>query len=400
MESVTLLNLLKMATDRRASDLHLKVGNFPVLRIDGLLYPLHEFSKLSSEDTRQMAEKIMDEDQRKTFHEESEIDMAHSMPRLGRFRVNIYKQRGSIGLVFRLIPTKVLTIKDLLLPKVLENLALLPRGLILCTGTTGSGKTTTLASMVDHINTNKTVHVITIEDPIEYLHQDKLSMVNQREIGSDTNAFDKAMRSALRQDPDVILVGEMRDHPTVETALMAAETGHLVMSTLHTTDAMETVNRIISFFEPHHQHQVRIQLASVLKAVISQRLIPRLDGKGRVPAVEVMISTPLIRECIIDKDRTKYILDSMKQGISQYGMQTFDQSLFFLVKQNLISYQDALERTTNPDEFSMRFKGIQSAADMSLEAMEGNFSEYYGMADLGDDEQLPNIIDIDKKELI
>ncbi|MBN2056151.1 type IV pilus twitching motility protein PilT [bacterium] len=391
---MNLYNLLQTAAEKKASDIHLKVGNYPIMRIDGQLYPVESHKKLTAPGLEELAYRILNDEQRKSFETHREIDVAHSVSGLGRFRVNVYMQRGTVGLVFRVIPTKVATIRELLLPKVLENLAVLPRGLVLCTGSTGSGKTTTLASMVDHINASKTVHIMTIEDPIEYLHQDKKSLVNQREVGCDTDSFAQAMRSALRQDPDVILVGEMRDHATVETALMAAETGHLVLSTLHTTDAVETVNRVISFFEPHHQHQVRIQLASVLRGVISQRLIPRSDGKGRVPAVEVMISTPTIRDCIINPTRTKYIIDAMKQGIAQYGMQTFDQALFFLVKQDLITYQDALERCTNPDEFAMKFTGVQSTSDMAMEKLEEtSMADYYDYSSEGQQGQLQNLID-------
>ena len=372
-----LYELLELAVEREASDLHLKVNNFPVLRIYGELVPLIDKRKITSKDTYELAYKIMNERQRRYFDTHYEIDMAHSVPGIGRFRVNIFKQRGTIQLVFRIIPTKVKTIRELNLPVFLEDLALTPRGLILCTGTTGSGKTTTLAAMVHHINLNKTAHIITIEDPIEYLHEDRMSMITQRELGTDTLSFADAMRSSLRQDPDVILVGEMRDVATVETALMAAETGHLVLSTLHTTDAVETILRIVSFFPPHQHRHIRLQLASVLKAVISQRLIPRSDGKGRVPAVEIMVSTPLIKECIIYEERTKYILDAMKQGVSVYGMQTFDQSLYYLVKRDLITYEEALQWATNPDDFALRFKGIQSTSDMSLRDMEEEIAKRY-----------------------
>ncbi len=376
-----LYELLNVSIKLNASDLHLKVGTYPILRVDGLLQPIMDRKKITAPEMEELANTIMNDYHRNIFQEYREVDLAHAVPGLGRFRVNVFQQRGNFGMVIRVIPTKVKNIRDLFLPSVLENLALLPRGLILCTGTTGSGKTTTLASMVDHINANKKAHVITIEDPIEYIHHDRLSIINQRELGTDTTTFSRAMRAALRQDPDVILVGEMRDMSTVETALTAAETGHLVMSTLHTTDAVETVFRIISYFPPHQHRHIRLQLASVIKAVISQRLIPRADEAGRVPAAEVMVSTPLIRECIIYEEKTKYILNAMKEGVSQYGMQTFDQSLYFLVKKRAITYQEALERSSNPDEFAMKFKGIESASDISISAMEDSIESSYSYTD-------------------
>jgi twitching motility protein PilT len=263
------------------------------------------------------------------------------------------------------IPFKILSVRELMLPPILEKMALEERGLILVTGTTGSGKSTSLAAMIDHINANETNHIMTIEDPIEFLIRDKRSIVNQREVGVDTLSFSQALKSALRQDPDVILVGEMRDHETIETAMTAAETGHLVMSTLHTLDATETINRIISVFPPHQQKQVRLQLGAVLKGVVSQRLVPRADGKGRVAAVEIMKTTARIKELIEDKDRTKEIADAIAQGHVTYGMQTFDQSLMSLVKQGLVTYQEALRQATNPDDFALRFQGISSTSDSS-----------------------------------
>jgi twitching motility protein PilT len=277
-------------------------------------------------------------------------------------------------MVLRVIPVKILSIRELMLPTVLEKIAEERRGLILCTGTTGSGKSTTLAAMIDYINTHRTEHIMTVEDPIEFLHRDKKSIVNQREVEVDTKSFSGALRSALRQDPDVILVGEMRDYETIETALTAAETGHLVFSTLHTMDATETVNRIISVFPPHQQKQIRLQLAAVLKAVVSLRLLPRADGLGRVPAAEVLISTAYIRDCIENKEKTKLIKDAISQGTSQYGMQTFDQSLYTLYKNGLISLDEALRRASNPDEFRLKLQGIQSTSDISKEEMESKLS--------------------------
>jgi len=277
-------------------------------------------------------------------------------------------------MVLRVIPVKILSIRELMLPIVLEKIAEERRGLILCTGTTGSGKSTTLAAMIDYINAHRTEHIMTVEDPIEFLHRDKKSIVNQREIEVDTKSFSQALRSALRQDPDVILVGEMRDYETIETALTAAETGHLVLSTLHTMDATETINRIISVFPPHQQKQIRLQLAAVLKAVVSLRLLPRADGLGRVPAAEVLISTAYIRDCIENKEKTKLIKDAIAQGTSQYGMQTFDQSLYMLYKNGLITLDEALRRASNPDEFRLKLQGIQSTSDMSREEMESKLS--------------------------
>ena len=363
-------DLLKIATDRGASDLHLKVGSHPVIRISGKLIPLTDQKRLMQEDSIAMAFSIMSARQKQKFKDSFEIDMAYSVPGLGRFRVNVFQQRGTVGLVLRVIPVRILTVKELLLPPVLEQIAAERRGLVLVTGTTGSGKSTSLAAMIDHINTNRTEHIMTIEDPIEFLHRDKKSLVNQREVEVDTTSFSVSLRSALRQDPDVILVGEMRDYETIETALTAAETGHLVLSTLHTLDATETINRIISVFPPHQQKQIRIQLAAVLKSIISMRLVPRADGRGRVPAVEVLRSTAYIRDAVENKEKTKLIRDAIAQGTSQYGMQTFDQSLFHLYKTDLISFEEALRQATNPDEFKLKVAGIQSTADMAQHEME------------------------------
>jgi twitching motility protein PilT len=363
-------DLLKIAVDRKASDLHLKVGSHPVIRVDGDLIPLPELKRLMQEDTIAMAFSIMNARQKQRFKEELEIDIAYQVPGLGRFRCNVFQQRGAVGLVLRVIPARIQSVRELMLPPVLERICEERRGMILCTGTTGSGKSTSLAAMIDYINASRTEHIITIEDPIEFLHRDKKSIVNQREIDVDTRAFSGALRSALRQDPDVLLVGEMRDYETIETALLAAETGHLVFSTLHTLDATETINRIISVFPPHHQKQIRIQLAQVLKSVVSLRLVPRADGIGRVPAAEVLISTAYIRECIENKEKTKYIREQIALGTSQYGMQTFDQSLYQLFKSGLITLDEALKRATNPDEFRLKIQGVQFTADIAREQME------------------------------
>ena len=388
-------DLLKIAVERKASDLHLKVGNHPILRIDGLLNPMVELKRLMQEDTIAMAAAMMNKEQRDRFKIEHEIDMAYSVQGLGRFRCNIFQQRGATGMVLRVIPTQVKSIPDLTLPLVLQKIADERRGMVLVTGTTGSGKSTSLAAMIDYINTHRVDHIVTIEDPIEYLHRDKKSIVNQREVGQDTNGFAIALRSSLREDPDVILVGEMRDLETIETALLAAETGHMVLSTLHTLDAPETINRIISIFPPHHQKQIRLQVASVLKAIISMRLIPRSDGEGRVPAVEILISTPFIQDCIINPEKTKLIKDSIAEGVSQYGMQTFDQSLYFLYQKDLISYDEALKWTTNPDEFKLKKIGVQSTKEMSLEEMEQKMSGIRNTDDLDGSPDDPNLLDIE-----
>ncbi|MCX6552046.1 MAG: type IV pilus twitching motility protein PilT [Acidobacteria bacterium] len=362
-------DLLKLAVEQGASDLHLKVGAAPMLRVAGALTPAPGVRRLTHEDTVAMAAAVMPASLRDKFRESQEVDLAYSVPGLGRFRCSVFQQRGTIGLVLRLIPVRVRGIEELGLPPILTKVADEERGFVLLTGTTGSGKSTTLAAMVDHINRTRCVHVMTIEDPIEFLHKDARSIVNQREIATDTQSFAHAMRSALRQDPDVILVGEMRDVETIETALLAAETGHLVFSTLHTLDAAETINRIIAVFPPHQQKQIRLQLASVLKAVVSQRLVPRADGQGRVPAVEVLISTPFIRDCIVDRERTHLIQSAIAAGTSQYGMQTFDQSLLGLVRGGLITHDEALRWVTNVDEFKLRMQGIASAADDAREQM-------------------------------
>lgn len=360
--------LLKVAVSQGASDLHIKVGSTPIIRVNGELMPMTSMPKLSQEDALKLAFSVMSPGQREIFKKKNDIDLAYSVPGLGRFRCNVFIQRGAVGMVFRVIPVKIPTIEDLQLPEVLKKIAMEARGLILVTGTTGSGKSTTLASMIDYINTNRTNNIITIEDPIEFLHRDKRSIINQREVGTDTESFSKALRAALRQDPDVILVGEMRDFETIQICLTAAETGHLVLSTLHTIDAAETVNRIISVFPPYQHKQVRTQLSSSLKGIVSMRLMPKADGKGRVPAVEVLVATITIKDCILDPDKTKLLPDVIAQGAVHYNMQTFDQSLLNLFKANLITYEDALRGATNPDDFALKVKGIQSTSDLTYES--------------------------------
>lgn len=360
---VDLKKILTLAMQRGASDLHLKVGLPPILRIHGKLVPVTGEKRLMPEDTKEIAFSIMGERQKEKFRVANEVDLAYGVSGLGRFRVNIFSQRDSIGMVFRTISVNPPTIAELNLPPVIEKIAMEQRGLVLVTGTTGSGKSTTLAAMVNHINNHRNCHILTIEDPIEFLHRDKKAIINQREVGQDTQSFATALRVALRQDPDVILVGEMRDFETIETAILAAETGHLVLSTLHTLDAQETVNRIVAVFPFQQQKQIRLQLSSILKGVISQRLLSRADGQGRIPAVEVMVSTARIRECIVDETKTKEIPDAIAQGYETYGMQTFDQSIMDLFRRGLISYEEALRNATNPDDFALKVSGISGTSD-------------------------------------
>src|SRR4051812_23476407 len=363
-------DLLRIAMDRKSSDLHLKVGNFPHIRVDGDLVPLTEQPRVSAEDMLGMAFSMMSNRQKQKFKENAELDMAYGVAGLGRFRVNVFQQRGNVGLVLRVIPTKIRPLDELYMPKIVEQICEEARGLVLVTGVTGSGKSTTLAAMIDRINSTRPEHIMTIEDPIEFLHRDKKGFVNQREVEVDTPTFASALRASLRQDPAVILVGEMRDLETIQTALHAAETGHMVFSTLHTLDAVETINRIISVFPPPEQKQIRLQLASTLRAVVSQRLVKRADGAGRVPATEVLISTAYVRECIITPEKTRQIHEAVTTGGTQYGMQSFDQSLFDLMTQQLISYEVALENATNPDDFKLRCQGIGSTADAAKEQMD------------------------------
>lgn len=359
-----------MAMSFGASDLHLRAGSTPVIRINGELRPLEGVSKMNQDETLEMAFSMMSNRQKQHFKDVFEVDIGYGVSGLGRFRVNIFQQRNSIGIVARVISDHIKTFSELGLPPILASISEEMRGLILVTGTTGSGKSTTLSAIVDHINTKRNCHIVTIEDPIEFLHKDKESFITQREVDVDTRSFAEALRGSLRQDPDVILVGEMRDLETIETALVAAETGHLVLSTLHTLDAQETLTRIISAFPPYQQKAIRIQLAGLLKAVISQRLMKAADGRSRVPAVEVLISTPLIRDYILNEEKTSSIRDAIAAGTSQYGMQTFDQSLFYLYSSGLIGLEEALRGSTNPDEFRLRLAGIQNTSTLAKEEME------------------------------
>jgi len=329
----------------------------------GTLYPFKDHPAITGEDVEKILSFLLNKWQKEKYIESKQIDISYGLKELGRFRINVFQQRGSPSLVCRHIPSKILSVEELNLPNVVTKISMEQRGLVLVTGTTGSGKSTTLAAMTQHINTNRNCHILTIEDPIEFMHRDHKSLINQREIGFDTDTFVNALRVGLRQDPDVILVGEMRDLETIETAMLAAETGHLVMSTLHTLDAMETINRIIAVFPSHQQAQIRRQLASILRGVISQRLMPRADGRGRVPAVEVLLGTARIRDCIDDPAKTKEIRDVIAKGQTSYGMQTFDQSLMFLLEKKLITYEEALMQCSNPDDFALRVKGIYSTSD-------------------------------------
>jgi twitching motility protein PilT len=356
---------------RNGSDIHLKVGRPPTVRVDGELLPL-ESPPLRPEDLKTLAEQLMTPRQVKQFADEKECDFAIGVPGIGRFRVNVYQQRGSLCYAMRAIPYQARTIRELNLPTVCEEIAMKPRGLVLVTGVTGSGKSTALAAMIQHINESRRANVITIEDPIEFLHRDINCHINQREIGTDTANFAQALRRVLRQDPDVILIGEIRDLETLDTALKAADTGHLVFSTLHTTDATQTINRVLSFFPPHQQAEVRFSLASALQAVISLRLVPRADRAGRIPATEVLINTAAVRDNIRDMERMLNIPDLIKEGAVQYGMQSFDQSLMQHYSRGLISYESAVFFATSPAEFALRVQGVAGTSDTSWSAFEGD----------------------------
>ncbi len=355
--------ILQQAVQQEASDVLLKVGAPPAFRLHGDLVPLPGVEALSHQDLQRMADALLDDFRRRRFETDMQADLAYETADLGRFRVNIFRQRGVLSMVIRVIPSRIRSIGELNLPPVVERIAAERRGLVLVTGTTGSGKSTTLAAIVDHINQSRPCHIITIEDPIEYAHRDCLAYINQREVGYDTIDFASALKAALRQNPDVILVGEMRDLETIETAIMAAETGHLVMSTLHTLDAPETVTRIISAFPEHQRDQSRLILSSVIKGIISQRLIQRSDGQGMVPAVEVMVSSARVREYVADKVKARDLREVIAQGHTSYGMQTFDQSLMALYRNGLITYDEALQHASNPADFALKVRGIASTSD-------------------------------------
>jgi len=346
-----------------ASDLHLKVGRAPVLRINGNLFE-SSLGVLRPDDMKRALDQVASSEQREQFRALHEMDFAVGVQGLGRFRINVFQQRGTLGFSIRAIPFEVPALEDLQLPNALQEIALYPRGLVLVTGTTGSGKSTSLSSMLRHLNERRAANIVTIEDPIEFLHRDSRSYLSQREVGTDTRSFHDALRHVLRQDPDVIMLGEIRDRETMETVLKAADTGHLVMSTLHTTDATQTVGRIISFFPPHQQEEIRKLLAGVLRAVVSLRLIPRLDGQGRVPAVELLVNTAAISERIRTGERIHEIVDLMAEGRVQYGMQTFDQALMDLFRRELISFDWAMYYASNPGEFALRASGVHGSSDI------------------------------------
>ncbi|MCI5072825.1 type IV pilus twitching motility protein PilT [bacterium] len=382
-------DLLNIAVKGKASDLHIKPGMMPMFRVNGKLYPIKNGKVVTPEDTKRMAFGMMTQEQIKQFKERPEMDVAHSEDHIGRFRVNIFQQRGSVGMVIRSIPFDVPDLESLGLPEVIKNLCDKHRGLVLFTGATGSGKSTSLAAMIKKINQTRSGHILTIEDPIEYLIKDEKCIINQREIGLDTDSFSTALRASLRQDPDIILVGEMRDKETIETALVAAETGHLVFSTLHTLDAGETINRILTTFPPHQQKQIRLQLGSVLQAIISQRLVPTQDGKSRAPACEILINNSRIREMIENEDKTREISDAIAQGKTSFGMQTFDQSLMQLLTQGLISYDEAMRQSTNPDDFALKMKGVDSTGASKWDDFDGRAQDNSeNKGDLPDDESM------------
>ena len=359
--------VLQQMVQRNASDLHLKVGRPPTLRIDGEMTSL-DMPPLKPEDVKALAEAIMAPKNLQEFSELKESDFAFGVPGIGRFRVNAYQQRGTVAFAFRTVPFQAKTIGELNLPQVCEKISMSPRGLVLVTGITGSGKSTALASMIHYINQNRHANIITIEDPIEFLHRDIKSHINQREVGTDTGSFDQALRRVLRQDPDVLLVGEIRDLETLDTALKAADTGHLVFSTLHTTDATQTINRVLSFYPPHQQAEVRFMLSSALQAIISLRLVPRADKPGRVPATEVLINTAAVRDNIRDMTKSLNIPELIREGTVQYGMQSFDQSLMNWYNQGVISYENALFYATSPSEFALRVQGVAAASDTTWDS--------------------------------
>jgi twitching motility protein PilT len=362
-------SVLEKMIAARASDLHLKAGTPPVVRVDGVLYTLDEPAP-SSQELREVYQQMLNEEQRAHFTTHHEIDFAFGVAGLARFRANIFMQRGTPALALRHVPVEVPTIEDLGLPPAIRDLAFSPRGLILVTGRTGSGKSTTLAAMIDTINRTTTRNMITIEDPIEFLHRDRLSFIHQREVGLDTASFQDGLRYVLRQDPDIILVGEIRNLETMSTALMAADTGHLVMSTLHTTDVVQSIQRVISFYPPHQHDEIRQGLASNLRAVVSQRLIPRRDGAGRIPAVEVMVTTPTIREYILAPEKIPMLHTLISEGVTQYGMQTFDQSVLALLREGLITEEEALRNCNNPNELMLKLKGFASTSDRTWQAVD------------------------------
>ncbi|MFH1891421.1 MAG: PilT/PilU family type 4a pilus ATPase [Candidatus Zixiibacteriota bacterium] len=359
------MNLRQMLVEmlsKRASDIHIRVGISPTMRLDGRLSSI-ETDPMTKEKMTEILNQILTPDQNRRFQQRNEMDLALSVAKLGRFRINLYRQRGTPGIAIRAVNTTVPTFEELNLPEVIKKIAEARRGLVIVTGTTGSGKSTTLASMIEHINDTRSENILTIEDPIEFIFRDNQCIISQREVGGDTPSFASALRHAFRQDPDVIMIGEIRDQDTMATALAAADTGHLVLTTLHTLNAVETISRIISFFPPHQHQQIRLLLAGTLQSVICQRLLGRSDGPGRLPAVEVLIGTASVREYIADATKTPLLPELIESGMIQYGMQTFDQSIMNAYRQGVISYEDAMLHATNPDDFDLRLKGITGSSD-------------------------------------
>jgi twitching motility protein PilT len=358
---MNLKQILVEMLNRKASDLHIRVGIRPHLRVNGRLEQIST-EPFTIDDLNNIIGQILNEKQQERFRKKNEMDLALSVAKLGRFRINLFRQRGTTGVAIRAVNTVIPSFEELNLPESIQKLALEKRGLIVITGTTGSGKSTTLASMIEYMNSNRNDNILTVEDPIEYIYRDKQCIVSQREVGADTESFATALRHALRQDPDVILIGEIRDIDTMSIAMTAADTGHLVLTTLHTLNTVETISRIISFYPPHQHQQIRLLLAGTLKSVVCQRLLTRSDMPGRVPALEVLISTAAVRDYLMDPEKTSAIPDLIEDGV-QYGMMSFDQSIMGLYKEGMISFEEAMNQCTNPDEFDMRVRGIMAASD-------------------------------------
>jgi len=367
---MTFKEMVQQMLARKASDLHLRVGLRPTLRIDGRLFSADN-NVLMPQDMDKVLSQILTESQLQRFQQRREMDLALSISKMGRFRINLYKQRGTVGIAIRHVNTVIPSFEELNLPDSIKDIADTRKGLVIVTGTTGSGKSTSLAAMIEHINSTRSENVLTIEDPIEYIYRDKKSIISQREVGGDTESFAVALRHAFRQDPDIVLIGEVRDADTMGIALTAADTGHLVMTTLHTMNAVETITRIISFFPPHQHQQIRLLLAGTLRSVICQRLLPRHDGPGRIPAIEILVTTASVREYIIDQMKTPLIPELIEQGTVQYGMQSFDQSIMKLFRAGTISYEEALSQSSNPEDFDLRCKGITSASDRGWDEFSG-----------------------------
>ena len=371
---IDLKALLKEMVPLRASDLHIKAGSPPIYRIDGELKRT-DLQSLTPEDLLILAKQVLTPGQMDRLNEDLQIDFALGISGTGRYRANFHTQRGSLAMTFRWVPYEIAGLADLDLPDVLDEIALKERGLVLVTGTVGSGKSTTLAAMINLINNTRNAKIITIEDPIEFVHEDRKGMIIQREVGEDTKSFETALRHVLRQDPNVILIGEIRDLATMSIALTAANTGHLVLTTLHTIDAVQTVNRVISFFPPHQHKEIRFLLASCLQSIVSQRLVKRAKTEGRIPAVEVLLCTPTIRDYILDPDQTHLVRQAVQDGVTEYGMQTFDQSLMQLYKDGMIKFEEALRHSSNPSEFDLRASGIEATSDKTWDFFEGRTDE-------------------------